>query len=92
MPQPVPRISNTRSHEQAVVAAAPVPQRHRRHLQDRLVGEQPHERGDVGRLEGPHVPLDHRAYLGIVRLGDLAHIAHVREGGAGPLQRAVDGR
>src|SRR3984957_2234396 len=28
-------------HEQAVVAAAPVPQRHWRHLQRRLIGEQP---------------------------------------------------
>ena len=32
------------------------------------------------------------AYLGIVWLGDLSHVTDVREGGAGALQRAVDGR
>ena len=32
-----------------------------------------------------------RAHLGVVRLGDLACVARVREGGAGPLQGAVDG-
>jgi hypothetical protein len=80
------------AHEQAVVAAPPVPQRHRRHLQDRLIGEKPDERGDVGRLERPHVPPDHRAHPGIVGFGDLARIACLREGSAGPLQGAVDGR
>ena len=77
--------------EQAVVAAAPVPQRHWRHLQDYLIGEKPNECGDVRRLEGPHVLSDHRAYPGIVRFGDLAHISHIREGSAGSLQGAVGG-
>jgi hypothetical protein len=38
------------------------------------------------------VPLDDRTHPGIVRFGDLAQVAHIREGSAGPLQGAVDGR
>src|ERR1022692_5078051 len=71
------------AHEQAVVAAAPVPQRHRRHLQDRIVGEEPYQRRDISRLERAHIALDYGAYLRIARLGDFAHLAHVLEGSAG---------
>ena len=67
-PSPSPRMREHPAHEPAVVAAAPVPQRHRRHLQDRVVGEQPDERRDVGRLERPHVPVDHRPHLRVVGL------------------------
>src|SRR5262249_44128888 len=79
-------------YEQAVVAAAPVPQRHWRHLQDRIVGEKPYQRGDIGRLESAQVPLDCRAYPRVVRLAYFAHVTHVRDGSAGPLQSAVDSR
>src|SRR5580700_4137138 len=78
--------------EQAVLAAASVPQRHRRHLQDRLIGEKPDERGNIGRLEGLHVSLDHRSDFGIIRFADLARITHLCEGSARSLQCAVDGR
>ncbi|OKI93036.1 hypothetical protein AMK18_29970 [Streptomyces sp. CB01249] len=79
-------------HEPAVVPAAAVPQRHRRHLQHGVLGQQAHQRGHVRRLERPDVPLDDRPHPGIVRLGDRTGVGHFGERGTGPLQRAVDRR
>src|SRR5215469_2692250 len=79
-------------HEQAIVVAAPVPQRHWWHLQHRLVSEQLHERRNVCGLERLHVLFDDRADPGIIRLADLAALSGTRDGGASSLQGAVDRR
>jgi hypothetical protein len=44
-------------------------------------------RGNASRLEHPRIPVNHRTYLGVARLGDLADVTDVRESGAGALQR-----
>jgi len=78
-------------HELAVVRSAGEPQRHRRHLQHHVGGQQPGQAGHVGRLERGDVTLDHRVLVGVGRFPEPVQL---RPGGPqrrpGPLQAAVD--
>src|SRR5215469_767005 len=78
-------------HEQPVVAAAAIPQRHRRHLQYSVVGEEPNEVRNVCCLERLHVSVDDRPRLRIVRLGHILRVSYAGHGGPSPLQGTVDG-
>ena len=86
-----PRSVEDPAHEPAVVVGTGEPVDHRRHLHDHVGREQPLEPLDVGRLEGPHVPLDPGALLGPVRLAGPVRLgAHRPQAGPGPLEGAVD--
>jgi hypothetical protein len=76
--------------EDQVVVPAGVPVAERRHLQDRVVGQQPFQAGDVSILERGHIPVDGGAGVRIGRLADLILVqADGIQAGPGALKAAV---